>query len=73
MNRAGFVKLAAIGFGLVVSSFVVRGVTRLIIGSELAELLQAPLIFAGFALLVYLFVRATLDAVGIWPVEESDG
>ncbi|AEH38001.1 hypothetical protein [Halopiger xanaduensis] len=72
MDRAGFVKLAAIGFALVVASFVVRGVARLVVGRELAELLQAPLIFAGFALLVYLFVRATLDAVGIWPVEDPD-
>ncbi|WP_459809603.1 hypothetical protein [Halopiger thermotolerans] len=72
MDRSGFVRLAVIGFALVVASFVVRGVTRLIVGAELAALLQAPLIFAGFLLLVYLFVRATLDAVGIWPVEERD-
>ncbi|MDF9748557.1 hypothetical protein [Natrinema salsiterrestre] len=72
MDRSGFVKLAMIAFGLVILSFFVRGTSRLVLGPDTAELLQAPIAVVGFALLVYLFVRATLDAVGLWEVENPD-
>ncbi|MGQ3413941.1 hypothetical protein ACT4ML_17070 [Natrinema sp. LN54] len=72
MDRSGFVKLAVIAFALVIVSFFVRGVSRIVLETETAELLQAPLALIGFGLLVYLFIRATLDAVGIWTVEDSD-
>lgn len=72
MDRSGFVKLAVIAFGLVIVSFFVRGIGRIVLGTETAELLQAPLAVIGFGLLVYLFIRATLDAVGIWTVEDPD-
>ncbi|OAQ51065.1 hypothetical protein HTG_18430 [Natrinema mahii] len=72
MDRSGFVKLAVIALGLVVLSFFVRGISRLVLGAETAELLQAPIALVGFVLLVYLFVRATLDYVGIWEVENPD-
>ncbi|RQG95683.1 hypothetical protein [Natrarchaeobius oligotrophus] len=71
MNRSGFVKLAVVGIGLVVVSFFVRGFGQLAFGRGVAELLQAPIIVVGFALLVYLFVRATLDALGLWTIEET--
>lgn len=69
MDREGFVKLAAIGIGLVVLSFFVRGFSQLAFGRGVAETLQAPFAVAGFVIVVYLFVRATLDAAGIWNVE----
>ncbi|MBZ6496661.1 hypothetical protein [Natrinema longum] len=72
MDRSGFVKLAVIAFGLVVVSFFVRGLSRLVLGAETAALLQAPLAVVGFGLFIYLFVRATLDAIGVWEVERSD-
>ncbi len=72
MDRSGFVKLAFIAFGLVIVSFVVRGLSRIVLEVEIANLLQAPFALVGFGLLVYLFVRATLDAVGIWEVENPD-
>ncbi|WP_121743020.1 hypothetical protein [Natronorubrum halophilum] len=73
MDREGFVKLAFVGIGLVVLSFFVRGFGQLVLGRDMAELLQAPLAVVGFLIVVYLFIRATLDAVGIWTVENSDG
>ncbi|WP_137290261.1 hypothetical protein [Natronorubrum halophilum] len=73
MDREGFVKLAFVGIGLVVLSFFVRGFGQLMLGRDMAELLQAPLAVVGFLIVVYLFIRATLDAVGIWTVENSDG
>ena len=72
MDRSGFVKLSIIAFGLVIVSFVVRGLSRIVLEVEVANLLQAPFALVGFGLLVYLFVRATLDAVGIWEVENPD-
>ena len=72
MDRSGFVKLAVVGIGLVIASFFVRGFGQLLFGRPVAETLQAPIITIGFGVLVYLFVRATLDAVGVWEVENSD-
>ena len=69
MNRERFVMLAVIAFAVVGLSFVIRGVGRLVLGSEGARLLSAPIAIIGFLLLVYLFVRASLDAVGLWNVE----
>ena len=72
MDRSGFVKLAVVGIGLVVLSFFVRGFSQLAFGRDVAELLQAPFAVVGFLIVVYLFVRATLDAVGIWTVENGE-
>lgn len=72
MDRSGFVKLSVAAFGLVIFSFFVRGFSQLLFGRAIAEVLQAPIAIVGFSLLVYLFVRATLDAAGIWPVENGD-
>ncbi|AGB37553.1 hypothetical protein [Natronococcus occultus] len=72
MDRSGFVKLALVAIGLVVASFFVRGFSQLLFGRGVADLLQAPLAVVGFALLVYLFVRATLDAVGLWRIEDAE-
>jgi hypothetical protein len=69
MNRVGFVKLALVAFGLVVLSFFVRGFSQLLFGRGVADVLQAPLAVIGFVLLVYLFVRATLDVIGVWSIK----
>ncbi|NUB92147.1 hypothetical protein HTZ84_06835 [Haloterrigena sp. SYSU A558-1] len=72
MDRSGFVKLAVVGIGLVVLSFFVRGFGQLALGRDVAEVLQAPFAVVGFLIVVYLFVRATLDAVGVWTVENDE-
>lgn len=72
MDREGFVKLAVIGIGLVILSFFVRGFGQLALGRGIAEMLQAPFALVGFCIIVYLFIRATLDAVGVWEVENPD-
>ncbi|SIR84787.1 hypothetical protein [Natronorubrum thiooxidans] len=72
MNREGFVKLAVVGIGLVILSFFIRGFSQLVLGRGVAELLQAPFAIVGFLLIVYLFIRATLDAVGVWDVENTE-
>lgn len=69
MNRARFVQLAALAFGLGFAGFVVRGTTRLLASYEAAVALSAPLLFAAVGLLALLVVVATLDVTGIRPVE----
>lgn len=72
MDRDGFVKLALIAFGLILASFVVLGFSRVVLPFHVAQVLSAPIGFVGFALVVYLFVRATLDAVGVWRIDRAD-
>lgn len=72
MDREGFVKLAVVGIGLVVLSFFLRGFGQLVFGRGVADVLQAPFAIVGFLIIVYLFVRATLDAAGIWEVEDGE-
>lgn len=72
MDQQGFVRVAIVAIGLVVFSFFVRGFGQLVVGRGVAEYLQAPFALIGFALVVYLFVRATLDYVGLWTVERTD-
>lgn len=69
MNRHEFVRLAVLAIGIVVVSFVVLGFGRLVLPFRTAQLLAAPIGLVGFALLVYLFVRATLATVGVWAIE----
>ncbi|MFC6753866.1 hypothetical protein [Halorubrum tibetense] len=69
MDRARFVQLALLAFGLVFASFVVRGTTRLLAPYELAVVLSAPLLFTAAALLAALVVLAFLDLVGLRPLE----
>ena len=69
MNRARFVRLAVLAFGLGLAAFVVRGTTRLLASYEVAVVLSAPLLFAAVGLFGFLVVVATLDVTGIRPVE----
>ncbi|WP_254862732.1 hypothetical protein [Halovivax gelatinilyticus] len=72
MDREGFVKLAVLAIGLVILSFFLRGFGQLLVGRQNAEYLQAPFAVVGFGLVLYLFVRATLDWVGVWQIEATD-
>ncbi|ELY42318.1 hypothetical protein [Natronorubrum sulfidifaciens] len=72
MDREGFVKLAVVGLGLVVLSFFVRGFSQLVFGRGVADVLQAPFATIGFVIVGYLFIRATLDMVGVWNIENSE-
>ncbi|MFC3960022.1 hypothetical protein [Halovivax cerinus] len=73
MDRQDFVTYAVVAIGLVVLSFFVRGFGGFVIGSDAADLARAPFLFAGFGLVVYLFVRATLDWLGLWRIDPVDG
>lgn len=72
MDRNRFVSLALFAFGLVIASFFVLGFSRLVFSFRTAQLFAAPIGLAGFALTVYLFVRATLAQLGIWQITDPE-
>jgi hypothetical protein len=70
MRQNTFVKLSALGLGLVLVSFVVMGLSRIAVGADTARLLSAPTMLAGGTLLVFLTVRSVLAVTGIRPLED---
>ena len=69
MKRGSFVKLSALAFGLVLLSFIIRGLSRLVVTVEPATLLSAPTMIAGAALVVFLTVRSVLAVSGLRPLQ----
>lgn len=69
MNQSRFVQLAAIAFGLILLSFVTRGVTRLLFDYTVAAYVSAPLFALAALLVVALLLRGLLDATGLLPLE----
>ena len=69
MQRSTVVILGIGTFALALSSFLVLGTTRLVLGPERAMILAAPLGILAVVLAMGLFVRLTLAAIGLWPIE----
>lgn len=72
MDRHRFVTLAVVALGAVVLGFVVRGVTRVVVGVDVANVLAAPLVLGGFGLVVLLTGLAGLGALGVGPLRARD-
>jgi hypothetical protein len=70
MRQNTFVKLSALALGLVLLSFIVMGLSRLVVAAETAKLISAPTMLAGGALIVLLTVQSVLAVSGIRPLEE---
>lgn len=62
-------RLAALVFLLILTSFLVLGFARALVGFQTARLLAAPTTLAAAALAAFLFVRGVLAWVGIAPLE----
>lgn len=69
MDRGRFVQLGVIAFGLILASFLVRGISGLILPRTVAIALAAPIIFVAAAIFLYLFAWGLLDITGIRSVE----
>ncbi|SFR57761.1 hypothetical protein SAMN04487947_2481 [Halogeometricum rufum] len=69
MDRNGFVKLSLLAFGLILLSFVILGLSRIVLPYRTARLLSAPTTFLAALLVAYLFVRAVLAWVGLLEIE----
>ena len=70
MRRNTFVKLSALALGLVLFSFVLMGLSRLVLSADTARLVSAPTMVAGGTLVVILTVRSVVAVVGIRPLED---
>lgn len=70
MHRDTFVRLSLLAFGLVAASFVVRGVSQLVVSADTANLITAPTMLLGAVLVVALTVQSVLAVTGIRPLEE---
>ncbi|PSQ23102.1 hypothetical protein BRD01_07400 [Halobacteriales archaeon QS_8_65_32] len=69
MDRHRFVVLSLLAFGLILASFVILGVSRIVLSYRTAQLLAAPTTLTAFCLVWYLFVRGFLSTLGVSPIE----
>lgn len=69
MKQDSFVKLSALAFGLILLSFIIRGLSRLVVTVETATLLSAPTMVAGAALVIFLTARSVLAVSGLRPLQ----
>ena len=70
MRHATFGKLALLALGLVLFSFVLMGLSRLVVAADTARLVSAPTMVAGGTLVVALTVQSVLAVAGIRPLED---
>lgn len=70
MKQTTFVKLSALAFGLVLVSFLVRGLSRFVVTAETASLLSAPTMILAAGLVVFLTARSVLAVSGVRPLRE---
>jgi TM2 domain-containing membrane protein YozV len=70
MHQNTFVKLSALGLGLVLSSFMIRGFSQFAVSQRTANWLSAPTMLLGAGLIVVLTVQSVLVVSGLRPLEE---
>ncbi len=70
MKQTTFVQLSVLAFGLVILSFLIRGLSGLLVAGETAALLSAPTMLLGGGLVIFLTLRSVLAVSGIRPLKE---
>jgi len=70
MRRNTFAKLSILALGLLLFSFVLMGLSRLVVSADTAGLLSAPTMLSAGVLVVLLTGRSVLAVSGIRPLEE---
>ena len=71
MQRSTFVHLGLLTFGLILTTFVIRGSTRLVIGDRVSLLLALPTAAASLLLLAVLVSVALLDLTRLRRMEDD--
>ena len=66
-----FVKLMLGAFGLVIVGFTTRGLTTVVVGSETAQMVAAPIFILAVLVATFAFVMAVMIKLGI--VRTTDG
>lgn len=69
MDRNRFVTLSFLAFGLIVCSFLVLGISRLVVPFRTAQLLAAPTALLALGLAAYLLVHSVLAVTGLRELE----
>jgi hypothetical protein len=69
MDRSGFVKLSFLAFGLVLLSFVILELSRIVLPYRTARLLSAPTMSLAATRVAYFFVRAFLSWIGVSRID----
>lgn len=73
MLRENFVWLSILAFATILGGFIVRGAGRSLFGGQTGDLLAAPLIIGGFALIVILTLASILAYLGIGSLADVLG
>ncbi|WP_460918394.1 hypothetical protein [Salinarchaeum chitinilyticum] len=73
MHRRRFVQLGIGAFVVAAAGFAVSGLSRLVVSTDTAILLGAPLLLGGFFLAVAAFVLAVLAKAGVVEIKDAAG
>lgn len=73
VDRDSFGTLSVVAFGLILASFLVLGVSRIVLGYRTALLLAAPVGLLAATLVVVLFLRSLLVVTGVRPFADGNG
>lgn len=68
-TRGHFPKLLIGTFVVAISAFMIRGFGQLLLGTETARLLAAPLFLLGIVMAILAFVLSVLFSLGVFGEE----
>lgn len=71
MHRDGLNWLTLVGFGLILLSFLVRGLGQFLVGPERIISYAGPIAVLALAVLVLTLTLWVLDRVGLWSLERD--
>ncbi len=69
MRYQTFGKLSVFAFALILVSFIILGLSRIVLAYRTARILAAPTMFLALLLVLYLFTRAVLSWIGVSRIE----
>lgn len=69
MRYQTFGKLSVFAFALILVSFIILGLSRIVLSYRTARILAAPTMFLALLLVLYLFTRAVLSWIGVSRIE----
>ncbi len=69
MHRDRFVTFALIAFGMIIVGFITRALSRLVVDTQTATLIAAPLILGGFGIVILLTCLSILAYLGVGPLK----
>lgn len=71
MKRSTFIRLGLGCFALVIATFIVRGLTRLVLGDRVSAVLSLPFGLVALGLLLALTAIALMDVIGVRRLEDD--